>query len=738
MINDPYIQQWKRDVSRNTSTTSLPHPASSSKGQTSSTGTFILPTQPRDGLSKTNSIYPEATMASISSAGSSAWHSVNGGSSFVSIAPTSATSVTSTSDDPLSTPKFAQLPPPPALRRANPPKPLVPIGTNTKVQPPPPSFRRRTTGPPSATASELLDHPQIKAALQKHKELSWRSVQEQVGGSWEPRSELKVMFGEGAPGNLMKRYSASEILDPINWNRSQAQQTSLRGDEASTDPKRVWFQVRPEMKGATDAAGIKDEPNDAEEGRVHKLEIEGDTIMQDAEKAPKERLISASKELMINQLFPKYQPYIPGLPSGAIYLRHDHDRFEFRPYGWGHREDHDDGGAGGYDSRDPQSMALIRTPSGTPGGRFIAPENRRLLQWSLAQARWLFVLNELPTKERPRLPGGYPIPDRLDSFLQQGEVVRRLDFDPNHVRQQNGGGMMMMMMMETPGQWEWVLPIREKLWVSPMDEIVKKCGKIAAPVWDLGGRMLWDEVVGQWKFEISAPTREVRETLTDKDGVGREVMYDVCEGGRPRVSWNDFMGARDYLLILRRKITKLKAKARAQSAVRLPPSEALPPTSLELPKIKKEEDLDSNLSDSGMDQDSSIMSTSSVTGMSSIGEKERQPPVLTDHGQRCASLLINMMMSVGRSPLPPPASNATNKDNAISLDLGPAPAPASASAPLQPGDKLHLNVNLGRNNGFGEIGSASPSLSPTGSHVSAQRSVSVEDVDDDEEGSIAT
>ncbi|KAG8793512.1 hypothetical protein FRC17_008439 [Serendipita sp. 399] len=436
---------------------------------------------------------------------------------------------------------------------------------------------------------------------------------------------------------------------------------------------------------------------------------------------------------MLNQLFPKYEPYIAGLPSGAIYLRHDHDRFEFRPYGWGHRESGDGGnGNSGYDSRDPQSMALIRTPSGTPGGRFIAPENRRLLQWSLAQARWLFVLNELPTEERPRISGGYPVPDRLDSFLQQGEVVRRLDFDPNHVRSTAG--------TETPGQWEWVLPIREKLWVSPMDEIVRKCGKLAAPVWDLGGRMLWDEVVGQWRFEVSPPTREVRETLTDKDGVGREVMYDICEGGRPRISWNDFMSARDYLLLLQRKITKLKAKARMQSAVRLPPSEALPSTaSLEPPKIKKEEDLDSNLSDSGLEPDSSILSTSSVTGFStsSIGEKERKADVLTDHGQRCASLLINMMMSAGKSPLRPPpplsssAAAANAKDNAMSLDLGSVVPTTAAAAAAEPGDKLHLNVNLGRNNGFGEIGSASPSLSPTNSHVSGRRSVSVEAVDDE-------
>ncbi|KAG8805401.1 hypothetical protein FRC17_005537, partial [Serendipita sp. 399] len=295
LVNDPYIQQWKRDVSRNTT---LPHPPPpSSKGQTSSTGTFILPNQPREGLSTSNSIYPEATVASISSAGSSAWHSFNSGVAYMTA---SATSTTSTSEDPLSTPKFTQLPPPPTLRRSNPPKPLVSTAGNTKIQPPPPAFRRRATGPPSASASELLDHPQIKAALQKHKELSWRSLQEQVGGSWEPRGEVKVMFGEGAPGSLMKRYSASEILDPVNWNRMQAQQA--RGEEISTDSKRVWFQVRPEMKGAKGPTDINPEGSSySDDGR-------GDTVMQDGEKAPKERVVSASKELMLNQLFPKYEP----------------------------------------------------------------------------------------------------------------------------------------------------------------------------------------------------------------------------------------------------------------------------------------------------------------------------------------------------------------------------------------------------------------------------------------------
>lgn len=499
---------WKNDGPQNGNLPHFPPPPTRSA---SSSSTFVLPNAPRDGLSKGNSIYPEPTMASISSAGSSAWHSVNG----------SYYNLPMNQDEPMSTPKSAPVPPPPAIRRPSVPKPIP-----TKIAPPP-AFRRRTT-----SATELLDHPQIKAALQKHKELSWKAVQEQVGGVWEPKGELKVMFGDGAPGNLMKRYSASEILDPANWNRSQ------RGENESAEGnQRIWFQIRPQMKGASEVKSFRNPDVD-----VSDVKTEGsgqsDTAVESSTQGPDklghEKLVSASKELMINQLFPKYEPSIPGLPAGAIYLRHDHDRFEYRPYGWGRREDDStEGNNASTTASDPQYLAMVRTPSGTPGGRFIPPSNRRLLQWSFAQARWLFVLNEMPSLERPKKAGGYPVPDRLNSFLQQGDVVPRLDVEES---------------ASDHTEWEWVLPIRPKLWVSPMDEIVKKCGANAAPVWDLGGRMLWDSTVGQWKFEVGPPTREVCEVLQDNDGIGREVIFDVCEGGRPRVSWDDFMSARQYFV----------------------------------------------------------------------------------------------------------------------------------------------------------------------------------------------
>jgi hypothetical protein len=493
----------------------------------SSTGTFAIPPAPRDHSLKSSSLYPEPTIASLASSGSSAWHSVDGGPSYPSFP---SINMNTSAEDNMATPKFAPLPPPPSLRRPHAPKPIPTKGAATL-----PQFRRRTTSATSAT--ELLDHPQIKAALQRHKELSWKSLQEQVGGAWEPKGELKVMLGDGAPGSLMKRYSASEILDPTNWNAETRNE-----DQAETPSQRIWFQVRPPMKGANEVKTFRNPDVDMSDSKSQSSvdnDMPIDASAQNLEKVGTEKLISASKELMINQLFPKYDPYIPGLPAGAVYLRHDHDRFEYRPYGWGHRDEEGEDGMQGIE-RDTQTMALMRTPSGTPGGRYIAPSNRRLLQWSLAQARWLFVLNEMPTMERPRKAGGYPIPDRLNSFLQQGEVIRRIDLDENN-KDPNGQDASHM-------QWEWVLPIRKKLWVSPMEDIVKKCGSNAAPVWDLGGRMLWDQNVGQWRYIVSGPTREIKEVGQDQHGINHEIIYDVCEGGRPRISWNDFMNAREYLV----------------------------------------------------------------------------------------------------------------------------------------------------------------------------------------------
>ncbi|PVF97944.1 hypothetical protein CPB86DRAFT_705988 [Serendipita vermifera] len=660
----------------------------------SSTGTFAIPPAPRGHSLKGASLYPEPTVASLSSAGSSGWHSVDGGSSYPSFP-----SMNMSAEDNMATPKFAPLPPPPSLRRPNAPKP-VPTKSTAAL----PTFRRRTTSATSAT--ELLDHPQIKAALQRHKELSWKSLQEQVGGAWEPKGELKVMLGDGAPGNLMKRYSASEILDPTNWNAETRNE-----DPSETPSQRIWFQVRPPMKGANEVKTFRNPDVDMSDSKSQSSvdnDMPIDAPGQNLEKVGTEKLISASKELMINQLFPKYDPFIPGLPAGAIYLRHDHDRFEYRPYGWGHRDEEGGDGMQGIE-RDTQTMALMRTPSGTPGGRYIAPSNRRLLQWSLAQARWLFVLNEMPTMERPRKAGGYPIPDRLNSFLQQGEVIRRIDLDGNN-RDPDGQDASHM-------QWEWVLPIRKKLWVSPMEDIIKKCGSNAVPVWDLGGRMLWDQNVGQWRYIVSGPTREIKEVGQDAHGINHEIAYDVCEGGRPRISWNDFMNAREYLVRLQRKISKLKARVRERSVVRQAPTEAAVASLPSELAVKREEDLDSNsnFSDTLGDHE-----TSMLTGAHIKEEKEHGHDMSVDHAQHCASALLNMMMSTGKV-LPSTGSSHRGlanaapqpQENAMSLDLG-----------LQ--DRTHLRVVL-PNNGFGEITSGSPSLSPTASHASARRSISVED-----------
>ncbi|CAG7846988.1 SubName: Full=Uncharacterized protein {ECO:0000313/EMBL:CCA70709.1} [Serendipita indica DSM 11827] len=724
-------------------------------------------------VSRSNSIYPEPTQASISSAGSSAWHSHLYRLKFRKL-------LLYCRMKRWRLPKFGVLPPPPpALRRSSAPKPLP---TASMVPPPAPAlFRRRTASatptPTSATsfassplassgslpnvgiqsATDLLSQPQVKVALQRHKELSMRAVQEQIGGTWAPRGELKVMFGDGAPANLLRRYSAKEILDSASW-----------GDAGNG--QRLWFQVRPEMKGAQEVTTTmslrKTKSERIDEGWVEVDEVQQKMDEDEADgemvsvsnrsihHSSGERLISASKELMVKQLFPKYEPSIQGLPQGHIYLRHDHDRFEYRPHGWGERPDHDTTGGPPPPTSSPtkteaQYLALIRTPGGgTPGPRYIPPANRRLLQWSLAQARWIFVLNELPTKERPKRDEGYPTPDRTNSFLQQGEIVRRLDVTPN-----------------SEGEWEWVLPIRSKLWVSPMDKIVKKHGDLAAPIWDLGGRMLWDARVGQWRFDVCPPTKEVREVVSDLNGVSSEVVYDVCDGGRPRISWDHFIAAREYLLVLQRKIVKLKGRARERKGVRTVSNDAISApfnsnnhhqqssNTLLVPdpiKIKKEEDIESAYSDSGIEPEPSVLS-SSVASISddhqSVSSRSggNGDDGLSQHRQQCASLLLNMMLSVAKAPpssqvAATGSSSSTGitiqvknveeamqeavQDNAMSLDLG---LHGSGSASSISRSKLTINPALRKNNGFGEIGSISPSISPTASHASTHRSMSVED-----------
>lgn len=220
--------------------------------------------------------------------------------------------------------------------------------------------------------------------------------------------------------------------------------------------------------------------------------------------------------------------------------------------------------------------------------------------------------------------------------------------------------------------------------------------------------MLWDENVGQWKFEVSPPTREVRETVKDKDGFGREVVFDVCDGGRPRVAWDDFMSAREYLLALQRKIAKLKTRARERNSVRMPTSGVMFGQLDPNPAIKKEEDMESNISGSVGDGDVTML-----TAAQEVSDKSQRHDVMTDHGQECSAALLNMMMSINTTSSPSARHlisitrpDPTAQENAMDLDLGPRSERGSHSASLR------------RNNGFGEINSGSPSLSPTASHAS--------------------
>jgi hypothetical protein len=305
----------------------------------------------------------------------------------------------------------------------------------------------------------------------------------------------------------------------------------------------------------------------------------------------------STKEVVLKRLFPKYEPYIEGLPAGRIYLRHEVDRFEFRALeGWG-----------------CESYSTTTTDDGKGKGEAKkGKEKERLLQWSFTRGTWMFVMDELPSKERPHKVGGYCLPDRGDvlglgagtkirkegkpttSFLAQGQVVVPKDSEmvvrqfpecavPASVvedKDENEDKVKNREVNEDEREeqpsvktWEWVMPVKESLWVPPMHEIVRKFGEGARPVWDLGGRMLWDVVRGQWMFVVCDALGEMEELVDrppvvremerdgrDRDEVMRAVeegatpigkarqIYDVCIGGRARVEWDAFHRAREYLV----------------------------------------------------------------------------------------------------------------------------------------------------------------------------------------------
>ena len=300
----------------------------------------------------------------------------------------------------------------------------------------------------------------------------------------------------------------------------------------------------------------------------------------------------STKEVVLKRLFPKYEPYLEGLPAGRIYLRHEVDRFEFRALeGWG-----------------CESYSTETTDDGKGRGKAKGKEKGRLLQWSFTRGTWMFVMDELPSKERPHKMGGYRIPDRGDvlglgtgakirkegrptmSFLAQGQVVVPKDSEmvvrqfpecavPPSAAEDKDENEDTVQSREVKVNedereerplvktWEWVMPVKESLWVPPMHEIVRKFGEGARPVWDLGGRMLWDVVRGQWMFVVCDALGEMEELVDrppvvreGKDEVMRAVdegatpigkarqIYDVCVGGRARVEWDAFHRAREYLV----------------------------------------------------------------------------------------------------------------------------------------------------------------------------------------------
>lgn len=114
--------------------------------------------------------------------------------------------------------------------------------------------------------------------------------------------------------------------------------------------------------------------------------------------------------------------------------------------------------------------------------------------------------------------------------------------------------------------------------------------------------------------------------------------------------------------------------------------------------------------------------------MTSRDDGQRKAEILSEHGQHCAALLVNMMMSIGYStpstahPLSDVGSS--NRDNAMSLDLG---LPSGT-------ETVHVGRVL-KNNGFGEI-TGSPSLSPTASHASTKASFSIEAEQDHDSASL--
>lgn len=304
----------------------------------------------------------------------------------------------------------------------------------------------------------------------------------------------------------------------------------------------------------------------------------------------------STKEVVLKRLFPKYEPYIEGLPAGRVYLRHEVDRFEYRALkGWG------------------CAVAPSSSKEATEDRKGKGKAKERLLQWSFTRRTWMFVMDELPSEDRPRKVGGYPMPDRGDSpglgaglktrkegkptmsFLAQGQVVVAKDSEmlvgqfpecavpppPSFVedkvrdktedKHKDADGEAREEEQATVRVWEWIMPVKESLWVPPMHEIVRKFGEGARPVWDLGGRMLWDVLRGQWMFVVCDALGDMEELVDrppvvrerERDG-GDEVMravdegatpigktrqiYDVCIGGRARIEWDAFHKAREYLV----------------------------------------------------------------------------------------------------------------------------------------------------------------------------------------------